>query len=117
MPTPEEDGLKEEPEASGFGYGSGKPAGGDYDGDANIDPYNAEPAGIETFVALGQCAFWFDYDDDGKLDLFVKDYESPNRLYKNNGDGTLTQLSNAPGLADATLGALPRHGLLVRRLR
>ena len=41
MPTPEEDGLKEEPEASGFGYGSGKPAGGDYDGDANIDLYIA----------------------------------------------------------------------------
>lgn len=117
MPTPEEDGLKEEREASGFGYGSGEPAGDDYDGDANIDLYIAEPAGIKTSAALRQCAFWFDDDDDGKLDLFVKDYGSPNRLYKNNGDGTLTQVPNAAGLADATLGAIPRHGLLVRRLR
>jgi len=109
---------------------------GDYDGDGNLDLYIAEfanrsmlkrdllfkghgdgtfenvtvAAGIETSAALGQCAFWFDYDNDGKLDLFVKNYGSPNRLYENNGDGTFTQVPNAAGLADATLGAF--HGTL-----
>jgi hypothetical protein len=94
---------------------------GDYDGDGNLDLYIAElangsmlkrdllfkghgdgtfenvtvAAGIETSNALGQSAFWFDYDNDGKLDLFVKNYGSPNRLYKNNGDGTFTQLPSA----------------------
>jgi enediyne biosynthesis protein E4 len=104
---------------------------GDYDGDGNIDLYVAEfprasaskrdllfkghgdgtfenvaeSAGIETSTALGQSAFWFDYDNDGKLDLFVKNYASPNRLYQNNGDGTFTDVAAAADLADATFGA------------
>jgi FG-GAP-like repeat/ASPIC and UnbV len=107
---------------------------GDYDGDGNLDLYIAEiakgsrlkrdllfkghgdgtcenvtvAAGIETSTALGQSAFWLDYDNDGKLDLFVKNYGSPNRLYRNNGDGTFTQVSDGAGLADATLGTY--HG-------
>jgi hypothetical protein len=109
---------------------------GDYDGDGNVDLYVTESAhgaqlkrdllfkghgdgtfenvtvasGIETSSAAGQCAFWVDYDNDGKLDLFVKNYASPNRLYKNNGDGTFTQVADAAGLADATLGAY--HGTI-----
>src|SRR5438034_1834389 len=109
---------------------------GDYDGDGNIDLYVAEfpranamkrdplfkghgdgtfenvaeSAGIETSSALGQSAFWFDYDNDGKLDLFVKNYGRPNRLYRNNGDGTFTQVPDAAGLETATLGAY--HGTL-----
>ena len=102
---------------------------GDYDGDGNLDLFIAElanqkgvlkrdllfkghgdgtfenvtvAAGIETSNARGNSGFWFDYDNDGKLDLFVKNYASANRLYKNNGDGTFTQVPDAAGLADAT---------------
>jgi len=109
---------------------------GDYDGDGNLDLYIAElgdgtalkrdllfkghgdgtfenvtvAAGIETSNALGNSAFWFDYDNDGKLDLFVKNYASANRLYKNNGNGTFTQVPGAAGLATATQGGF--HGTI-----
>jgi ASPIC and UnbV/FG-GAP-like repeat len=103
---------------------------GDYDGDGNPDLYIAEGrhdtepkrdllfkchgdgtfeyvsdvAGIEVSTNRGRCGFWFDYDNDGKLDLFVKNFDSVNRLYKNNGDGSFTLVADAAGLATATLG-------------
>jgi hypothetical protein len=122
-------GIKRGPELDsrdwhGFSFG-------DYDGDGNLDLYIAEGAkkgiyekrdllfrgqgdgtfqyvsgvaGMETSTNRGRCGFWFDYDNDGKLDLFVKNYGSVNRLYKNNGDGTFTQVADAAELASATLG-------------
>ena len=42
-----------------------------------------------------------DFNNDGKLDLFVKNWTtSPNRLYQNNGDGTFTDVAASAGLAD-----------------
>jgi len=38
---------------------------------------------------------WGDYDNDGYLDLFEVNYNAPNRLFHNNGDGTFTQITNA----------------------
>jgi len=64
-------------------------------------------------------AVWLDYDVDGRLDLFVLNYmqwdpeteracsdychprfygPTPNRLYRNNGDGTFTDVSEETGL-------------------
>ena len=40
-----------------------------------------------------------DYDDDGWPDLIVADDERPNRLYRNNRDGTFTDLGVAAGIA------------------
>jgi hypothetical protein len=108
---------------------------GDYDGDGNLDLYVAENpvgnaqkrdllfkghgdgtfenvtqvAGIETSNAQGQCAFWVDYDNDGKLDLFVKNYGSANRLYKNNGDGTFTDNAHSARLDKAASYRNDRH--------
>jgi len=102
---------------------------GDFDGDGNLDlyiaegakrgtelksdelfrgrgngtfQYDARPAGIEISTNRGRCGTWIDYDNDGTLDLFVKNFDSPNRLYRNNGDGTLTQVADAGGLVNAT---------------
>ena len=112
---------------------------GDYDGDGNLDIFISEPpfqsggnaptrnilykgngngtwnyvsdvAGLETSRNYGECSFFVDYDNDGKLDIFVKNISSAgqddgvNVLYHNNGDGTFTQVPDAGGLADAELG-------------
>jgi enediyne biosynthesis protein E4 len=124
-------GIKKAPELDsgdwhGFSFG-------DYDGDGNLDLYIAEGAkfkqggtikrdllykghgdgtfayvsdlaGIVTSSDRGRCGFWVDYDNDGKLDLFVKNYSGSNRLYKNNGDGTFTEVAAAAGIAGATQG-------------
>jgi hypothetical protein len=44
---------------------------------------------------------WVDYDADGRLDLFVKNFGTPNVLYRNNGDGTFTDVAAEAGLAAA----------------
>src|SRR5277367_1406324 len=61
-----------------------------------------------TEIMGGGCAF-FDYDNDGWMDLFVlggRRLESvpagaSNRLYKNNRDGTFTDVTEKAGLLDA----------------
>jgi YVTN family beta-propeller protein len=61
----------------------------------------ADTAGFELNVNTGGSGFWVDYNNDGKLDLFVKNWTtSPNRLYRNNGDGTFTDVAVSAGLAD-----------------
>jgi hypothetical protein len=57
---------------------------------------------------------WFDYDNDGWLDLFFvngtrlggfpKGQEPTNRLYRNNRDGTFTDVTKQSGLARAGWG-------------
>ena len=49
-------------------------------------------------------AFFWDYDNDGHLDLFIHSWpsEAPgetNILYRNNGDGTFTDVTQAVGIA------------------
>lgn len=136
--------------ASGTGYGMGV-AVGDYDRDGYQDLYIAGvnrnqllrnesgqrfrdvtgPAGVQGLVpnygkAWAQSAGWFDYDNDGDLDLLVVNYVRwsvanplpcavgtartycapehfdglPNILYRNNGDSTFTDVSAAAGIAD-----------------
>ena len=50
-------------------------------------------------------ASWVDYDCDGKLDLFVAynlgslfERKTRNRLFRNNGDGTFTDVTDAAGI-------------------
>ncbi|MEM7305941.1 MAG: FG-GAP-like repeat-containing protein [Planctomycetota bacterium] len=52
-------------------------------------------------VGSGHTVFsqWVDADYDGYLDLFVAEfYTTTNRYYRNNGDGTFTDLTDASGL-------------------
>ena len=134
---------------AGKGYGMGA-AVGDYDNDGWPDLYLANVNGNQLFhnnrdgtftdvtvkagVAGGVldggkmwsiAAGWFDYNNDGLLDLFVSNYchwdpqhepacmglngrgychpnsfaPLPNTLYRNNGDGTFTDVSVETGIA------------------
>jgi len=127
----------------GIGYAMGV-AAGDYDNDGFVDLYITgvnrnqlfhnngdgtftdvtEKAGVTGVIpkygkAWGANAGWFDYNNDGLLDLFVANYlnydmktathcmqagipsycspigflGTPNILYRNNGDGTFTDVS------------------------
>jgi len=134
----------------GIGYSMGV-AAGDYDNDGFVDLYIAgfnrnqlfhnngdgtftdvtEKAGVGGFVpklgkAWSVAAGWFDYNNDGRLDLFVVNYlnysiktaapcvqqglpsycspvdflGTPNILYRNNGDGTFTDVSEQSHISE-----------------
>lgn len=56
----------------------------------------------------GLSATWFDYDADGWLDLYVcNDFDAPDRLYRNNGDGSFTNrlLGVVPHTAWSSMGS------------
>ncbi len=42
----------------------------------------------------------FDFDNDGRPDLFFTNADGANALYKNNGNGTFTEMAAKAGLAD-----------------
>lgn len=57
----------------------------------------AEVSGASTpFGCVG--ASWADYDNDGYLDLYVTCIGNPNHLFRNNGDGTFTDLAQSAGI-------------------
>ncbi|MCI5055464.1 MAG: FG-GAP-like repeat-containing protein [Flavobacteriales bacterium] len=89
----------------------------DYDNDGDLDVflanntssvnqlYSNDGAGNFTLVNDGvitghsgysHAGAWGDFDNDGYLDLFVADFMPTkyNLLYKNNGDGTFTEIDN-----------------------
>lgn len=108
---------------SGIGYTSGSvgPALGDFDNDGLVDLFVPQVAGgcklyhnlgngkfADVTVAsgdlarpLGQAvgAAWGDFDNDGKRDLMVCVLRGPNRYFKNNGNGTFADRTEAVGLA------------------
>jgi hypothetical protein len=47
-------------------------------------------------------AAWFDYNNDGNLDLYVTMRQEANKLFKNNGDGTFTDVAGTLGVLDAS---------------
>src|SRR5205814_970812 len=93
---------------------------GDYNGDGRDDVYFVNQLGKNglyrnkgdgTFedvtdragVGLGDrvcvAATFVDYDNDGKLDLFVTSTRGGDVLFRNNGDGTFTDVTKAAGLS------------------
>lgn len=71
----------------------------------NLVDITAE-AGLPTDNLQTNSGSWGDYDNDGDLDLFLanRDLEEiiPNMLYRNNGDGTFTNVNEASGIGDVS---------------
>ena len=55
-------------------------------------------AGILQDAYYSFCAAFFDFNKDGWQDIYVANDRAPsNHLYRNNGDGTFTEIGNASG--------------------
>jgi hypothetical protein len=64
----------------------------------------ARKAGVSDGLARGRSVSWADYDRDGDLDFFAANEErtaAPNRLWRNNGDSTFTDVAAEAGVADS----------------
>ena len=48
----------------------------------------------------GRGSAWGDYDNDGDLDIVAVGTYQPHALFRNNGDGTFTNVAEAAGIAD-----------------
>jgi len=48
---------------------------------------------------MGEAAAWCDFDDDGDVDLYLANRREGNVLYRNNGDGTFTDIAASAGVS------------------
>jgi len=109
---------------------------GDYDNDGRPDLYVVNGGAFsanklfrnigggqfeDVTVAAGvddssesRCATWGDFDSDGYLDLYVVNYSANgsaiNRLYRNNANGTFTDLAQTSGAPGGGYGASAAWG-------
>ncbi|MBT4499234.1 MAG: VCBS repeat-containing protein, partial [Gemmatimonadetes bacterium] len=65
----------------------------------------APDAGVGIDGGNGASALWGDYDSDGDLDLYVfcsanVAADAVNRLFRNDGDGTFSEIAASAGVAD-----------------
>jgi hypothetical protein len=56
-------------------------------------------AGIDPNSDYGLGVIWCDYNRDGRPDIYVANDSTPSSLYRNNGDGTFTDVGEEAGVA------------------
>src|SRR6266566_44487 len=61
-------------------------------------------AGLSDPTSKSLGVAMLDYNNDGRMDLFVANDTEPNKLYKNNGNGTFTDEAVAAGVAFSEAG-------------
>jgi FG-GAP-like repeat/ASPIC and UnbV/PPIC-type PPIASE domain len=57
-----------------------------------------QQSGLGETVTASQTAAWADVDNDGYLDLFIGNENTPSQLFRNKGDGTFEDISHAAGV-------------------
>jgi tetratricopeptide (TPR) repeat protein len=57
-----------------------------------------DQSGLGASVTETNSAVWADIDNDGYLDLFIANENSPSQLFRNRGDGTFEDISHATGI-------------------
>jgi hypothetical protein len=78
-------------------------------GDGTFEDVSAR-AGVSDAAGLyGFSVAFLDFDDDGRLDLFVANDSTPNSVYRNRGDGTFQDVSYASGAAFNEAGQEQAH--------
>jgi len=67
-------------------------------------------AGLAEGAYPSQVSVWADYDLDGDLDLYAGNESFPNQLFRNEGDGTFTNVAAAAGVDNGIPGK-PLYGI------
>ena len=87
-------------------------------GDGTFEDVTTKAGLRRPRVARRWASALLDYDGDGWPDLFVANDTQPNKLYRNNGNGTFKDVGMAAGIAFGESGrGARRHGRRRRRLR
>jgi tetratricopeptide (TPR) repeat protein len=57
-----------------------------------------DASGLGATVTSTQTAVWADIDNDGYLDVFIGNENSPAQLFRNKGDGTFEEIGHSAGI-------------------
>jgi hypothetical protein len=82
------------------GNQTGSPTGILYRNDGNTFTDVTTASGLVTAL-YSWGADWGDFDNDGDLDLYLANSNGANQLFRNNGNGTFTEVAAQYGVADA----------------
>ena len=74
-------------------------------GDGTFTDVSTKAGVSDTALRFGMGVAWCDFNDDGRIDLYVANDSGPNYLYQNNGDSTFTDVGLASGTALSENGA------------
>src|SRR6476646_4003955 len=68
-------------------------------GDGTFEDVSVKAGVADPDRRFGMGAAWCDFDGDGRTDLYVANDAGPNYLYRNNGNGTFTDVALQAGTA------------------